>query len=135
MDNFNFSDNTVTIRDWYAFNHAGENDDIQAKILVLSADSSAQMLAGPLHRLDRIIVTSVDFNDGRIFSLARQIRLLGYNGILTVVGDVMLDQFSALLSCGFDTVLILDNFTPCETIELGQALNLARVEEFVANHP
>ena len=46
MDNFNFSDTTVTIREWNTFNHDCENDEIQAKILVLSADSPVNMLIG-----------------------------------------------------------------------------------------
>ncbi|MCH7881919.1 MAG: DUF934 domain-containing protein [Proteobacteria bacterium] len=135
MDNFNFSDTTVTIRDWNTFNHDGENDGIQTRILVLSADTPVNMLIGPLNKLDRIVVTSIDFNDGRIFSLGRQIRLLGYSGTLTVVGDVLPDQYLSLLSCGFDNVLTLDNITARETVNLDQALPLGKIEDFAISNP
>jgi uncharacterized protein (DUF934 family) len=135
MDNFSFSDTTVTIRDWNTLDHDRENDGIQARILVLGADTPSEFLTGPLNRLDRIVVTSIDFNDGRIFSLGRQIRLLGYSGTLTIVGDVLPDQYLSLLSCGFDSVLILDNFTSREPIKLDQAHTLARVEDFGTGNP
>ena len=95
MDNFDFSDRIITIIEWNAFNQGNEINEIQARVLVLSADSPTGLLNGPLNKLNRIVVTSVDFNDGRIFSIGRQIRLLGYTGSLTVVGDLLPDQFPA----------------------------------------
>jgi uncharacterized protein (DUF934 family) len=135
MDNFRFSDNTVTINDWHSFNHDGENDEARPGILVLSADSPINFISGPLNNFNRIVITSINFNDGRIFSLGRQIRLLGYSGTLTVVGDVLPDQYSSLLSCGFDNVLILNNFPPREIIKLDQACSLVKVEGAESNTP
>jgi len=124
MDNFDFSDRIITIIEWNAFNQGNEINEIQARVLVLSADSPTGLLNGPLNKLNRIVVTSVDFNDGRIFSIGRQIRLLGYIGSLTVVGDLLPDQFPALLSCGFDKAVILENFNTSQTLEIDQAFDL-----------
>lgn len=124
MDNLDFSDNTITIIEWNAINHGDEINEIQARVLVLPADSPTELLNGPLNKLNRIVVTSVDFNDGRIFSIGRQIRLLGYTGSLTVVGDLLPDQFSALLSCGFDKAVIIENFNTSQALEIDQAFDL-----------
>ncbi|MCP3690012.1 MAG: DUF934 domain-containing protein [Gammaproteobacteria bacterium] len=72
------------------------------------ADSKLDNLTGSLNRLKQITIPSIDFNDGRIFSLAREIRLRGYRGRLAVIGNLLPDQIPALLSCGFDSVEILD---------------------------
>jgi uncharacterized protein (DUF934 family) len=129
MDNFNFSENTVTVGDWHTIGHNFDNDSELPSILVVSADSPIELMAGPLSHFDRIVITSIDFNDGRIFSLGRQIRLLGYSGILTGVGDILPDQFSSLLSCGFDKVLVISNFAAHGLIDLNQAHSLDKVEE------
>ncbi len=74
------------------------------------ADSKLEHLTESLNRLKHIIIPSIDFNDGRIFSLAREIRLRGFRGRLTVIGNLLPDQIPALLSCGFDNVEILDKY-------------------------
>ncbi len=124
MDSFNFSENIITIGDWYKFFHDDEKAEIQIKILVISADSPTNCLIGPFNKLDRIVITSIDFNDGRIFSLGKFIRFLGYTGKLTVVGDVLPDQYSSLLACGIDSVLVLDNFASHKTVNLDRAITL-----------
>ena len=129
MDNFNFSENTATLNDWQTIGHDFDDDGVLPRILVVSADSPIELLAGPLSNFDRVVITSIDFNDGRIFSLGRQVRLLGYSGILTVVGDILPDQFHSLLSCGFDDVLVISNFAEHGLIDLNQAHNLGIVEE------
>jgi len=44
-----------------------------------------------------------------------------------VVGDILPDQFSALISCGFDDVLSLDNDTIDAAVDLDQTSSLASV--------
>ena len=129
MDNFSFSENTTTLNDWQTIGHDFDDDCVLPRILVVSADSPIELLAGPLSNFDRIVITSIDFNDGRIFSLGRQVRILGYSGILTVVGDILPDQFPSLVSCGFDNVLVISNFTAHGLIDLNQAHSLAKVED------
>ena len=125
MDNIDFSDRTIAANEWQQVDSDSENDELDSRVLVVAADSPLEFLAGPLDRLERIVVTSSDFNDGRFFSIGRQIRLLGYRGRLTVAGNVLPDQFTALRSCGFDDALILDNFTSARGVALDQAHTLA----------
>ncbi len=135
MDKLNFSENTVTIGDWHTIGHDFDDDSLLPGILVVSADSPIELLAGPLNKFDRIVITSIDFNDGRIFSLGRQARILGYSGILTVVGDILPDQFHSLHNCGFDNVLAINNFAAHESIDLSQADSLGKIEESESARP
>lgn len=135
MDKFKFSDDTVSGGDWYTFFSESENKKIPASVLVLNADTPTNQLVGPLNKLDRIVVTSNNFNDGRMFSLGRKLRSLGYSGELTVVGDVLPDQYTSLRFCGFDNALRVDNLTEHQTIDLDRALSLAGVEYSRASNP
>jgi len=128
MHSLEFSESTTTIDEWYKLDNGVEYDKSASEILVIAFDSPIDLLTGPLDQFERIVVTSVDFNDGRIFSIGRQIRLLGYHGRLTVVGDVLQDQYLALQSCGFDEVLVLDKTASTQVVELDQAFPLARNE-------
>lgn len=128
MDNFEFSENTIVASEWYELSMEGRYDGPYPAVLVVAANSALEFLAGPLNRFERIVVTSSDFNDGRFFSIGRQIRLLGYSGCLTVVGNVLPDQYTALRSCGFDDALICEDFAIGEVVVLDKALALSRVE-------
>jgi uncharacterized protein (DUF934 family) len=55
------------------------------------------------------------------------LRLLGFAGRLTVVGDILPDQFSALISCGFDDVLSLYSSTFNGVVDLDHTSSLACV--------
>lgn len=46
--------------------------------------------------------------DGRGFTLARHLRLLGYRGRLRANGHVLADQYAMARRCGFDEVEISD---------------------------
>ncbi|MEM7613470.1 MAG: DUF934 domain-containing protein [Pseudomonadota bacterium] len=46
--------------------------------------------------------------DGRGFSLARQLRQLGYRGKIRAEGHLLVDQFRAALAVGIDEVAISD---------------------------
>ncbi len=46
------------------------------------------------------------FADGRGFSLAKQLRMLGFKGRLRAVGHVIADQYGFARTCGFDEVEI-----------------------------
>ena len=47
-------------------------------------------------------------HDGRGFSLARHLRLLGYRGRLRANGHILSDQYAMARRCGFDEVEISD---------------------------
>ena len=55
-------------------------------------------------RLGLISIDFPSFADGRGFSIAACLRDLGFAGRLRAEGPVISDQFSYLLSCGFDEV-------------------------------
>ena len=46
------------------------------------------------------------FSDGRVFTLARQLRQMGFKGRLEVVGDLLPDQLPMLLEAGVDVLEI-----------------------------
>jgi len=68
---------------------------------VASHDQITQLLDQPTVRLQ------VDgFADGRGFSVARQLRLLGFAGVIEVIGDLLPDQLPMAAASGIDAILI-----------------------------
>ncbi|MEO1562454.1 MAG: DUF934 domain-containing protein [Pseudomonadota bacterium] len=62
--------------------------------------------------LGHIALIRIDFPssaDGRGFSIARQLRQLGYRGRLRANGHVLADQYAMARRCGFDEVEISDD--------------------------
>ena len=58
---------------------------------------------------ERIALIRIDFpspTDGRGFSLARHLRLLGYRGRLRATGHILADQYAMARRSGFDEVEI-----------------------------
>lgn len=56
-----------------------------------------------LERIALVEVNFPSFGDGRGYSVARILREAGYTGELRAVGDVAVDQISAMVRCGFDS--------------------------------
>lgn len=53
--------------------------------------------------------------DGRGFTIARRLRLLGYKGRLRANGHVLSDQYAMARRCGFDEVEIIDELAQRQT--------------------
>ncbi|MBZ8119333.1 DUF934 domain-containing protein [Roseovarius sp. LXJ103] len=66
-------------------------------------------LAGRLPEVPLIRVDFPSFADGRGFTIARQLRLMGYQGRLRARGHVIADQYSMARRAGFDEVEISDD--------------------------
>ena len=66
-------------------------------------------LAGKLSGLHLIRVDFPSFADGRGFTIARQLRLMGYDGVLRARGHVIADQYAMARRSGFDEVEISDD--------------------------
>lgn len=66
-------------------------------------------LAGHLDRLTLIRVAFPAFNDGRAFTIARRLRMMGYKGQLFALGPVIADQYAMLRRVGFDGAEIPDD--------------------------
>ena len=127
MDNLKFSETTISAVEWYELARNDAINEVTTGVLVVATDSALEFLSGPLNRVERIVVTSGDFNDGRFFSIGRQIRLNGYSRHLTVVGNILPDQYTALRFCGFDDVLALDDVSATGVVALDEALALPGV--------
>jgi len=46
------------------------------------------------------------FSDGRGFSVARQLRLHGFTGVIEVIGDLLPDQLPVAVASGIDAIFI-----------------------------
>ncbi len=71
-------------------------------------DTDVAQLASLLPRITCIRVAFPRFSDGRGFSLARQLRELGYSGKLIASGHLISDQYRHARACGFDACEIDD---------------------------
>jgi uncharacterized protein (DUF934 family) len=68
----------------------------------LSNTDDPTALAGRLDQLTLIRVAFPAFNDGRAFTIARRLRMMGYTGQLLALGPVIADQYAMLRRVGFD---------------------------------
>lgn len=72
---------------------------------VASSDDVSSLKAH-LESLQMIRIDFPSFADGRGFTLARQLRLMGYRGRLRARGHVLADQYAMARRAGFDEVEI-----------------------------
>jgi uncharacterized protein (DUF934 family) len=135
MDKLKFSETVISAEKWYEFIRIDPDNELVPRVIVVGTDSTLEFLAGPLNLVERIVVMSDDFNDGRFFSIGRLIRLHGYCHRLAISGDILPDQYTALRSCGFDEVLILDDGSTSRVVALDEALALTRVQDPVSPKP
>ena len=72
----------------------------------LPASADPLELAGRLPQIGMIRVDFPSFADGRGFTIARKLRLMGYRGRLRARGHVIADQYAMARRAGFDEVEI-----------------------------
>ena len=65
-----------------------------------------------LPRLALIVLNFPAFNDGRSYSIARQLRQDGFRGEIRARGDVLPDQLQFMLQVGFDALEVGERFDP-----------------------
>lgn len=65
-------------------------------------------LEGKLEGLRLIRISFPSFSDGRAFTIARRLRMMGFTGELRATGPVISDQYAMARRVGFDTVEIPD---------------------------
>ncbi|MBU2981712.1 DUF934 domain-containing protein [Lentibacter algarum] len=70
--------------------------------LDLDASADPAELQGRLLNVGMIRVRFDSFADGRVFTIARQLRLMGYTGRLRVAGPLLADQYAMARRVGFD---------------------------------
>ena len=74
------------------------------------AHTDAPEAARPyLSDLSLIRISFPAFNDGRAFTIARRLRVMGYTGTLRALGPVIADQYAMVRRVGFDEVEIPDD--------------------------
>lgn len=79
----------------------------------LSPDTKVEDLAPRLDQLALIEVDFPSFADGRGYSQARVLREhMGFQGELSAVGDVLIDQLRFMKRCGFDAAVLADHVDP-----------------------
>jgi uncharacterized protein (DUF934 family) len=79
----------------------------EGSVVLASHDDPAE-LAPYLSGLTLIHVDFPAFNDGRGFTIARRLRMMGYTGHLRAQGHVIPDQYAMIRRVGFDDVEISD---------------------------
>lgn len=75
----------------------------------LASSNDPVELAGRLDDTPLIRVDFPNFADGRGFTIARQLRLMGFKGRLRARGHVIADQYAMARRAGFDEVEIDDD--------------------------
>ncbi|MDC0737385.1 DUF934 domain-containing protein [Cognatishimia sp. SS12] len=88
------------------FETAAAND---VAALDLASDTSPESLSNLLSSVEMIRVDFPSAADGRGFTIARQLRLMGYKGRLRAKGHVLADQYAMARRSGFDEVEISDD--------------------------
>ena len=77
-----------------------------ARAADLASDADPEALKCHLGALDLVRIDFSSFADGRGFTLARRLRLMGYRGRLRAKGHVIADQYAMMRRAGFDEVEI-----------------------------
>lgn len=95
--------------DWTLGFTALEDAGPTARSLDLGPETDPLNLRDRLAGLRMIRVAFPGFADGRGFSIARQLRLMGYRGRLRAQGHVLADQYAMARRSGFDEVEIGDD--------------------------
>ena len=77
--------------------------------LDVPSDADPDALAGQLNGVRMVRVDFPSFADGRGFTIARRLRLMGFQGRLRAKGHVIADQYAMARRSGFDEVEISDD--------------------------
>ncbi len=77
---------------------------------ILSNTDQAEDVAHFLPHLALVILPFPAFVDGRAYSIARQIRQLGYRGELRAAGNLLPDQYQFMSQVGFNTFDVSERF-------------------------
>jgi uncharacterized protein (DUF934 family) len=83
----------------------------------LSNTDDPEALSPHLADLGLIRVAFPAFNDGRAFTIARRLRMMGYTGRLRAQGHVIADQYAMARRVGFDEVEISDDLAARQPAE------------------
>lgn len=74
----------------------------------LGPDADPEALGDRLDQIDMIRIGFPGFADGRGFTVARRLRLMGFQGRMRASGHVISDQYAMARRAGFDEIEISD---------------------------
>ncbi|MDD9922151.1 MAG: DUF934 domain-containing protein [Boseongicola sp.] len=107
------TDQGFSPEDWTAgfvpLEELAANDAGPAVAVDLPSDTEPSELDGRLDAIDLIRIDFPSFADGRGFTIARRLRLMGFVGRLRAKGHVIADQYAMARRSGFDEVEIDDD--------------------------
>jgi uncharacterized protein (DUF934 family) len=89
-------------------------------VLDLANTDDPTAVASHFGNIGLIRIAFPAFNDGRGFTLARRLRVLGYTGRLRAHGHVIADQYTMARRSGFDEVEISDDLAARQPVEQWQ---------------
>ncbi len=92
-----------------------------ATALDLAPDADVSVLQGRLEGVDIIRIAFPAFSDGRGFTMARRLRMMGFAGRLRAAGHVIADQYAMARRAGFDEVEITPDLARRQPWEQWQA--------------
>ena len=93
---------------WVAFSDMAANDCAELAV-DLGSDAEPAELAECLQKIDIVRIDFPSFADGRGFTIAAQLRRMGFSGRLRARGHVIADQYAMARRSGFDEVEISDD--------------------------
>ena len=100
------TDSGFTSDDWTGGFRPPDSAANDPVALDLTSDADPTALSNQLAGLQMIRVDFPSFADGRGFTIARRLRLMGYKGRLRAKGHVLADQYAMARRSGFDEVEI-----------------------------
>jgi uncharacterized protein (DUF934 family) len=89
----------------------------------IANDVKASALQPFLDQLELVAIAFPGYSDGRGFSIARQLRALGFKGVLRASGPLIADQFAYALACGFDEIDLPDSVASRQPVAQWLAMN------------
>jgi len=93
--------------------------------VVFSNDARAEALTLFLPRLALVVLPFPAFTDGRAYSIARQLREMGYSRELRASGNVLPDQLQFMRQVGFDSFDVSERFDATLWLRASQQMSLA----------
>ena len=95
--------------DFTPLNELAANEASPVVAVDVPSDADPSVLADRLDAIDLVRIDFPSFADGRGFTIARRLRLMGYQGRLRAKGHVISDQYAMARRSGFDEVEISDD--------------------------
>jgi uncharacterized protein (DUF934 family) len=91
--------------------------------VAIANDVKASALEPYLDQIELVSIAFPSYGDGRGFSIAKQLRALGFKGVLRASGPLIADQFAFALACGFDEIDLPESVAARQPVAQWLAMN------------